>query len=107
MKRASIIACMALILAILPLPHVVAMPLLAPKAQDLGQITSPRDRSSVRGLVPIDGSATHGQFQKYEIHYIPLMGEGEGHVDGPLETDITPDWDYIYSLPMIKRFWCE
>ena len=41
----------------------------------------------------------------YEIHYIPLMGEGEGHGDGPLETDITPDWDYIYALPMIRRFY--
>lgn len=43
----------------------------APQTQSMGQITSPRDRASVRGLVPVEGSATHAQFQKYELHYGP------------------------------------
>ncbi|MFN2168984.1 MAG: hypothetical protein ACK2U9_22350, partial [Anaerolineae bacterium] len=46
-------------------------------AQALGQITSPRDRSTVRGLVPVEGSATHPQFQKYEIHYGPEPNPGD------------------------------
>jgi len=45
--------------------------------------------------------------KEYEIHYIPLMGEGEGHVEGPLDTEIVPDWGYIYALPMIRRFYEE
>jgi len=40
-------------------------------AQPTGQISSPRDRASVRGLVPVEGSAAHPQFQKYELHYGP------------------------------------
>jgi hypothetical protein len=45
-------------------------------AQPLGQISSPRDRATVRGLVPVEGSATHTQFQKYEIHYGPEPNPG-------------------------------
>jgi hypothetical protein len=41
------------------------------QAQTSGLITSPRDRAAVRGLVPVEGSATHPQFQKYELHFGP------------------------------------
>jgi hypothetical protein len=58
-------------LVLLPAAQVLAGPRLAPPAQAVGQITSPRDRASVRGLVPVEGSATHPQFQKYELHYGP------------------------------------
>jgi hypothetical protein len=46
-------------------------------AQPQGQITSPLDRSTVRGLVPIEGSATHPEFQKYEMHYGPEPNPGD------------------------------
>lgn len=46
-------------------------------AQPVGQITSPRDRAAVRGQVPIEGSAVHPQFQKYEIHYGPEPNPGD------------------------------
>jgi len=46
--------------------------------------------------------------KEYDIVYIPMMGDGEGHIDGPIETDhAEPDWDYIYSLPFVKRFFNE
>ncbi len=53
------------------------LPARAARAQATGQITSPRDRAAVRGLVPIEGSATHPQFQKYEIHYGPEPNPGD------------------------------
>jgi len=46
-------------------------------AQPAGQITSPRDRAAVRGQVPIEGSAAHDQFQKYELHYGPEPNPGD------------------------------
>jgi hypothetical protein len=71
MKRSAIASFLTwLILMVLIFPTLAA-PRLAPLTQALGQITSPRDRASVRGLVPIEGSATHPQFQKYEVHYGP------------------------------------
>lgn len=49
----------------------LAVPAGLALAQQGGQITSPRDRAPVRGQVPIEGSAVHAQFQKYELHYAP------------------------------------
>jgi hypothetical protein len=65
MKRtASIVSIVGLLLCL-------AVPAGLAAAQQGSQITSPRDRASVRGQVPIEGSAVHGQFQKYELHYAP------------------------------------
>ena len=70
MKRGAMIACLAGILLAIPLVQ-------AALAQPQGQITSPRDRASVRGLVPVEGSATHPQFQKYEVHFGPEPNPNE------------------------------
>lgn len=117
MKRGSIIACLALVLVLTPLTHIVAMPLLAPQAQDFGQITSPRDQASVRGLVPIDGSATHAEFQKYEVHFGPEPNPGDQWtpvggspftvpvVQGRLalwDTTIIPDGIYSMRLRLVR-----
>jgi hypothetical protein len=69
MKRTTILV--ALVWAVL-----MALTIQGVSAQASGQITSPRDRASVRGLVPVEGSATHPQFQKYEIHYGPEPNPG-------------------------------
>ncbi len=60
------------ILSVLILGLLLIAPLArTTRAQTLGQIGSPRDNATVRGLVPVEGSATHPQFQKYEVHYGP------------------------------------
>lgn len=87
-------------------------------AQPTGQITSPRDRSTVRGLAPIEGSATHAQFQKYEIHYGPEPNPGDQWtpvggspftvpvVQGRLglwDTTIIPDGIYSLRLRVVRE----
>ncbi len=87
-------------------------------AQPSGQITSPRDRATVRGLVPIEGSATHPQFQKYEIHYGPEPNPGDQWtpiggspftvpvVQGRLglwDTTIIPDGVYSLRLRVVRQ----
>jgi hypothetical protein len=87
-------------------------------AQASGQITSPRDRASVRGLVPIEGSATHPQFQKYEIHYgpepnpsdqwTPIVGSPfsvpvvQGRL-GLWDTTTIPDGIYSLRLRVVRQ----
>jgi hypothetical protein len=86
-------------------------------AQPPGQITSPRDRASVRGLVPIEGRAAHSQFQKYEIHYGPEPNPGNQWtpiagspftvpvVQGRLglwDTTIIPDGIYSLRLRVVR-----
>lgn len=86
-------------------------------AQPQGQITSPRDRASVRGLVPIEGSAAHPQFQKYEIHYGPEPNPNDQWtpiggspfavpvVQGRLalwDTTIIPDGVYSLRLRLVR-----
>jgi hypothetical protein len=94
-----------------------ALPVRAALAQPTGQITSPRDRAAVRGLVPIEGSATHPDFQKYEIHYGPQPNPGDQWtpiqgspftvpvVQGRLglwDTTIIPDGLYSLRLRVVR-----
>jgi hypothetical protein len=89
----------------------------APPAQgDLAVITSPQNNAIVRGLVPIQGSATHSQFQFYKVEYArePVTGDnfviiGAIHeqqvVDGQLEvwdTTQVPDGSYTLRLRVVK-----
>lgn len=110
MRRTAIILALGLLLLAIPLSQVV-------QSQSLGQITSPRDRSAVRGLVPIEGSATHPQFQKYEIHFGPEPNPGDQWtpiagspftvpvVQGRLglwDTTIIPDGIYSLRLRLVR-----
>jgi len=110
MRRTAIILALGLLLLAIPLGQVV-------QSQYLGQITSPRDRAQVRGLVPIEGSATHPQFQKYEIHYGPEPNPGDQWtpiqgspfsvpvVQGRLglwDTTIIPDGVYSLRLRLVR-----
>jgi hypothetical protein len=87
------------------------------QAQPQSQIASPRDRAAVRGLVPIEGSATHPQFQKYEIHYAPEPNPGDQWtpiggspftvpvVQGRLglwDTTVIPDGLYSLRLRVVR-----
>ena len=86
-------------------------------AQVIGQITSPRDRASVRGLVPIEGSAYGPQFQKYEVHFgpepnpsdqwTPIAGSPfsvpvvQGRL-GLWDTTVIPDGVYSLRLRVVR-----
>jgi hypothetical protein len=110
MRKTAIILALGLLLLASPLGQVV-------QSQTLGQITSPRDRAQVRGLVPIEGSATHTQFQKYEIHYgpepnpanqwTPIAGSPftvpvvQGRL-GLWDTTIIPDGIYSLRLRIVR-----
>jgi hypothetical protein len=110
MKRGVLIVCLA---GIFPMFLLVQAAL----AQPQGQITSPRDRASVRGLVPIEGSATHPQFQKYEVHFGPEPNPNEQWVPisgspfavpvvqgrlGLWDTTIIPDGIYSLRLRLVR-----
>jgi len=96
---------------------VVISMLQAPPMGADGQITSPRDRASVRGLVPIEGTATDASFQKYEIHFGPEPNPGDQWtpiqgspftvplVQGRLglwDTTIIPDGIYSLRLRIVR-----
>ena len=110
MRRAAIILVLGLLLLCFPALQVA-------QAQPLGQITSPRDRAAVRGLVPVEGSATHPDFQKYEIHFGPEPNPGDQWtpiggspftvpvVQGRLglwDTTIIPDGVYSLRLRVVR-----
>lgn len=83
----------------------------------VGAITSPRDRASVRGQVPIEGAASDPSFQKYEIHYGPEPNPGDQWtplqgspftvpvVQGRLglwDTTLVPDGTYSLRLRTVR-----
>ncbi len=85
--------------------------------EDRSEITSPRMNAAVRGTVTINGSASHPNFWKYEIHYGPepnpsnqwvLIGVTHENLvlDGVLETwntAIVPDGTYSLRLRVVRR----
>ena len=86
MRRNALIVALGLLLLAVPVLRVV-------QAQPTGQITSPRDQAAVRGLVPVEGSATHSQFQKYEVHYGPQPNPGD---------QWTPIGGSPFSVPVVQ-----
>jgi hypothetical protein len=110
MKRIAGVLTLMVILA-------VFSGVLGVQAQAPGQITSPRDRATVQGMVPIEGRAAHSQFQKYEIHYGPEPNPGDQWtpisgspfgvpvVQGRLglwDTTIIPDGVYSLRLRVVR-----
>jgi hypothetical protein len=86
MRRIALVLLLGLLLAASPLVHTTY-------AQPTGQITSPRDNAAVRGLVPIEGSASHPQFQKYEVHYGSQPNPGD---------QWTPVGGSPFSVPVVQ-----
>jgi hypothetical protein len=116
MKRIWPLILIALILTVLSTVDLTGA-LAAPLAQgDLAVITSPQNNAIVRGLVPLQGSATHSQFQFYKVEYArePVTGDnwviiGAIHeqqvVDGQLEvwdTTQVPDGSYTLRLRVVR-----
>jgi hypothetical protein len=110
MKRTAITIALACVVLIVPV-------LIAPLAQVQGQITSPRDRASVRGLVPVEGSANHPEFQKYEVHFGPEPNPGDQWTPlagspftvpvmqgrlGLWDTTVIPDGVYSLRLRLVR-----
>jgi len=116
-QRPVTVTLLVLLIVVASLVRIVAAPLPVPPAQALGQISSPRDRATVRGLVPVEGSATHPQFQKYELHYGPEPNPNDQWapvsgspftvpvVQGRLalwDTTIIPDGLYSLRLRLVR-----
>lgn len=65
------------VITLLTLLNITAVVLAAPVAAPAAQgpkpvITQPEPDAAVRGVVQIVGSATHPQFQRYELYYAPF-----------------------------------
>ena len=95
----------------------VILTLLTAPTGAAGAITSPRDRASVRGLVPVEGAASDPSFQKYELHYGPEPNPGDQWtpiqgspftvpvVQGRLglwDTTVIPDGTYSLRLRTVR-----
>ena len=117
MQRHGFLILLVLLFVAVPLARGLAAPPRVPPAQALGQISSPRDRATVRGLVPVEGSATHPQFQKYELHYGPEPNANDQWtpiggspftvpvVQGRLalwDTTVVPDGLYSLRLRLVR-----
>jgi hypothetical protein len=117
MTKHTLMVVLVWLVMLLPAAQGIAAPLDKPVGQAVGMITSPRDRASVRGQVPIEGSATHPQFQKYEVHFSaeanpndewqPVGGSpfGVPVVQGRLalwDTTVIPDGLYSLRLRIVR-----
>ena len=82
----------------------------------VGVITSPKAGSAVRGTVVIEGTASHSDFWKYEVHYGRGVNPnswvliGDVHTakvtNGRLEawnTGLVPDGQYTLRLRVVRR----
>ena len=114
MRRGITLAFLGSVVAIVLLAAVPA--LAAPAAQTVGIITSPKPGSTVRGTVPIEGSASHPDFWKYEVHYgrganpsqWVLIGDVHQNkvTNGRLEmwnTGLVPDGQYTLRLRVVRK----
>lgn len=111
------IAVLFAVLALIIVAQVAwAAPRAVPRSQaTLASITSPEPLKPVRGQVTITGSATHSQFQRYELYYKLEPGEdwifiGDAHFqpveNGPLgvwATSSLPDGTYSLRLRVVRQ----
>ncbi len=91
-----------------------ASDLRAPLFQE-AVITSPEAFANVRGSVSIFGTATHPQFQRYELYYTIEPGDnwvfiGEAHFEqvangllGTWDTTSVPDGTYSLRLRVVRQ----
>jgi len=113
--RRTIALLLALLVLVLVAQTGWAAPLAAPRSQaSLALITSPEPLKPVRGQVTITGSATHPQFQRYELYYKLEPGEdwifiGDAQFQpverGPLgvwATSSLPDGTYSLRLRVVR-----
>ncbi|RME09203.1 MAG: hypothetical protein D6802_12675 [Ardenticatenia bacterium] len=89
----------------------------APNLQANIEVTSPRPNAVLRGTVSIQGTATHPDFWKYEVHFAPglnppneawsvLLVSEQPVVNGQLavwNTATVPDGTYSLRLRVVRR----
>lgn len=121
MRRGLTLACVALIVVAVAVGSAIwwgAGAVNAAPAQQgfVGVITAPQQGSSVRGTISIEGTASHGDFWKYEVHYgrgaspsnWVLIGDVHTNTvsNGRLEvwnTGLVPDGIYTLRLRVVRR----
>ena len=104
--------------------HVLAyrLPRPAPgitsQEQGMAVVTSPLEGTVVSGIVPITGTATHPQFQRYEIAfgYSPNPSDGWFSIQDPATTQVANDilgrWDTtgitdgVYTV-RLRVYWSD
>lgn len=115
MRRITALA-LVMLMAVVVLAGLLGSAYAAPPYQGLAVITSPQSLTTVRGAVVIEGSASHPDFWKYEVHYAPEPNPtnwvliGSVHetpvVNGRLEvwdTTQVPDGTYSLRLRVARR----
>lgn len=115
MRRITALA-LAILIAVVVTAGLLGSAHAAPPSQGLAVITSPQSLTTVRGAVVIEGSASHPDFWKYEVHYAPEPNPtnwvliGSVHetpvVNGRLEvwdTTLAPDGIYSLRLRVARR----
>ncbi len=116
MKRSSLLALVAV--SILALTLLTVQALAAPLAQEARPvIAQPQQGAPVRGVVQIVGSATHPQFQRYELYYAvwPIQSDqswifiGDAHSNpqtlgllGTWDSRSVPDGAYALRVRVVK-----
>lgn len=89
----------------------------APALQTQIEVTSPRPNAVLRGTVSIQGTASHPDFWKYEVHFAPglnpddsawavLLVREEAVINGQLavwDTNTVPDGTYSLRLRVVRR----
>lgn len=116
-KLAKALVGMALIVAwaMLSMQPAQAGRSLSPHLQGTASITSPAGFARVRGNVSITGTATHPQFQRYELYFAPEPSNnwvfiGEAHYNevingflGTWDTTAVPDGTYSLLLRVVRQ----
>lgn len=99
---------------LLQIPGAIAAPTL--QGQDIAVITSPTNNAVVQGVVQIQGSADHSQFQFYKLEFAPepvsgdqwqIIGDLQNQpilngVLGTWDTTPYPDGSYTLRLQVVK-----
>ncbi len=114
MKRPFVI-----FIALLVLVNITVMAMAAPLAQGPKPIiTQPEPDAVVRGVVQVVGSATHPQFQRYELYYAPYpvpsdnawIFIGDAHYQqqpagllGTWATGGLPDGTYVLRVRVVRQ----
>ena len=100
MRLARILLSAALLIASLT----IALPAVA--QSQLAAITSPRDGAQLKGVVQIEGTATHGKFHHYELAWAPQGTENWqqiAFVQNQITNGSLGTWDVTSFQPGVYR----
>lgn len=117
LKSARLLTSFVLLLTVATLGSQPAQAAVShsPRYQGVANIASPAAFARVRGNVSITGTATHPQFQRYELYFAPEPGEnwvfiGDAHFNevnngllGTWDTTSLPDGTYSLRLRVVRQ----